>query len=417
MDKYERQLAAVDREMREILGNAKAVTEAAHAEARGMTEDEDKKVKGLLDQVEVLKETRREVQASIETRNRVKNIGETIEIDEDARRAPDAPPRASSPGEAFVKSDGYKALRDRGFDGNWTTGAIDMEVKTLLSEATGSGGKLVVPQYEPGILPVLFQRLTVADLMASGTTDTNTINYMIESSVTNAAAAVAEGVSKPESTLVFDMTSEPVKKIATFLPVTEEMLEDVAGIQSYINARLTLFVKIQEENSLLNGAGTNDLVGLVSRIPANNKGLRSNAASATDADHIFRAISRVREAFLEPDGIIIHPNDWEGIVTLKNTTANYMGTGPFSSEAGPNLWGMRVVVTTAVAEAKPIVGAFSTASQVYRKGGLRVEASNSHSTFFQENKVAIRAEERLALAVYRPAAFAVADLGGLGAAT
>ena len=52
-----------------------------------------------------------------------------------------------------------------------------------------------------------------------------------------------------------------------------------------------------------------------------------------------------------------------------------------------------------------------------RKGGLRVEASNSHSTFFQENKVAIRAEERLALAVYRPAAFAVADLGGLGAAT
>lgn len=418
MDKYERQLAAIDREVREALGNAKAITEAAAADGRGVDEDEDTRLKGFLKQVDVLKEQRREVEAALETRDRVRTIGDAIEIESDERSGKAEPrPRAESIGEAFVKSDGYQRLRDQGFSGNWTTGTIDMEGKTLLSEASGSGGKLVVPQYEPGVVPTLFQRLTVANLMASGTTDTNTINYMIESSVTNAAAAVAEGASKPESTIVFDMTTEPVKKLATFLPVTEEMLEDVAGIQSYINSRLALFVQIKEEDSLLNGAGTNDLIGLVSRIPANNKGLRSSTASATDADHLFRAISRVRESFLEPDGIIIHPNDWEGIVALKNTTANYLGQGPFTSEVGPNLWGMRVVVTNAVAEAKPIVGAFQTAAQVYRKGGLRVEASNSHSTFFQENKVAIRAEERLALAVYRPAAFAIADLGAAGAGT
>jgi hypothetical protein len=32
-------------------------------------------------------------------------------------------------------------------------------------------------------------------------------------------------------------------------------------------------------------------------------------------------------------------------------------------------------------------------------------ASTEHSTYFTENKVAILAEERLALAVYRPSAF------------
>ena len=52
-----------------------------------------------------------------------------------------------------------------------------------------------------------------------------------------------------------------------------------------------------------------------------------------------------------------------------------------------------------------LVGAFKTAAQLFRKGGLRVEASNSHSDFFTKNLVAIRAEERLALAVYRSAAF------------
>ena len=432
MDKYDRQLSAVDREVREVLGKAKEITELAAAEGRGMNEDEDKRVKGFLSQVDVLKEQRKEIEAAIKTRNRVRQIGETIEIDEDARSGKSDQPRFRSIGEAFVESDGYKRVKGEGFQGRWSTGSIDLEFKTLLSESAGSGGKLVVPQYEPGILPTLFQRLSVADLMASGTTDSNTINYMIESTVTNAAAAVAEGASKPESTLVFDMTTETVKKIATFLPVTEEMLEDVAGIQSYINARLSLFVKIQEENSLLNGAGGNDLTGLISRIPANNKGLRSSAASATDADHIFRAISRVRESFLEPDGMIVHPNDWEGMVAAKDTTGNYLGGGPWVGQ--PNgaglsaasqsplgspatLWGLRVVVTTAAAEAKPIIGAFATGAQVYRKGGLSVDASNSHSTFFQENKVAIRAEERLALAVYRPSAFAIADLGAVGAGT
>lgn len=57
-----------------------------------------------------------------------------------------------------------------------------------------------------------------------------------------------------------------------------------------------------------------------------------------------------------------------------------------------------------------LVGAFKTAAQVFRKGGVSVEASNSHASYFTTNLVAIRAEERLALAVYRPAAFATVDI-------
>ena len=47
----------------------------------------------------------------------------------------------------------------------------------------------------------------------------------------------------------------------------------------------------------------------------------------------------------------------------------------------------------------------TAAAQVWRRGGLSVEATNSHSNYFQLNLVAIRAEERLALAVYRPTGF------------
>lgn len=421
MEKYAKQLAAIEREIRDYLGKARKLTDAAANEGRGLDEAEDAELQTHMKAIETLKENRKEVQAAIAVRERVEAVGEAIEVVEDEGKAQPSARRATSLGEAFVKSDGYKALLDRGLNGAWSSGSVEIEGKALLSTtgpgAETSGGALIAPDYQAGILDKLFQRLTVADLMASGSTASNLVRYMRETIATSGAAGVAEGASKPESSLEFDAVDEPVKKVATFLPVTDEMIEDVPQLESYINARLSLFVQIEEERQLLNGAGTNELVGLVARIPANNKGLRKAGASMTDADHIFRAISRVREAFLEPDAIVMHPNDWEGIVLLKDAQNNYLGPGPFSAEAGRTLWGLRVVVTTAVAEAQPIVGAFGTAAQIFRKGGLSVEASNSHSTYFVENKTAIRAEERLALAVYRPEAFATADLGTAGAAT
>jgi HK97 family phage major capsid protein len=433
MDKYQRQLDVAEREMRDLFGKAKEITTNAAEAGRPITDEEEVQLKSYLTQAEVLKEKRAEIQGAIETRQRVEDAGEALVVSPEQFKGEEIPAhlRASSLGDAFVKSEGYQNLLAKGLNGDWSTGLIDIETglmgKTLLDlpAAGGTTGNVIAPQYEPGVLPKLFQRLTVSDLMPQGVASSGTVRYLVESVATNAAAATAEGATKPESTLDLDSVDESVKKIATFLPVTEEMLEDGPAIQSYINARLALFVQIAEEAALLYGTGAGaNIKGIVPRIPANNLGMRKAGASVTDADHVFRAISRIRESFLEPDGIIMHPNDWEGIVLLKDTQNRYMGTGPWTAsqpgsptEPGATLWGLNVVVTQAVTEAQPILGAFKSAAQVYRRGGLTVEASNSHSTFFQENKVAIRAEERLALAVYRPEAFATADLGATGSAT
>jgi hypothetical protein len=42
---------------------------------------------------------------------------------------------------------------------------------------------------------------------------------------------------------------------------------------------------------------------------------------------------------------------------------------------------------------------------LYRRGGVSLEATNSHSDWFVRDITAIRAEQREALAVYRPASF------------
>jgi HK97 family phage major capsid protein len=62
-------------------------------------------------------------------------------------------------------------------------------------------------------------------------------------------------------------------------------------------------------------------------------------------------------------------------------------------------------VTSAIAAGTVLVGAFRDAAQIFLRGGLIVEASSSRADFFQKDMTALWAEQRAALAVYRPAGF------------
>jgi HK97 family phage major capsid protein len=318
--------------------------------------------------------------------------------------------RRQSMGQQFVQSASYDFFRKgkHRTSSAWRSDSVELiggMHATTLTEDPASGGGLTMPQYLPGIIPTLFKPLTVADLFSQGTTTTNAIIYMVETLFTNAAAAVAEGIAKPESALTFAQVTEAVRKLATWLPVSEEMLEDVAQIMSYIDARLTLGVKQAEEDQLLNGNGTApNLKGILQR-----SGLAAPVARvdpATNADVIYQQMMAIfTSSFVMPDGVVMNPTNWATTVLSKTTYGEYIAGGPFSPLPAATLWGLPVAVTPAIAAGTGLVGAFKQCGQVFRHGGIRVEASNSHQDFFVKNLVAIRAEERLALAVYRPGAF------------
>jgi HK97 family phage major capsid protein len=319
-------------------------------------------------------------------------------------------------GRQFVDAKGYQDLKERGFKGgSWNSGEI--ELKATLTEGTvgtpGGGYQNVnaVPNLLPGIVDIKFRPLTIADLFPQGTTNTPLIRYLVETMATNGAAPVKEGNPKPESALKFDKVDEVLAKIATFLPTTDEMLEDWAQTMSYIDARLLLFVLQAEETQLLRGDGTDGgLVGLLNRsglATSIAKGSAPSVAGDNAMDAIYRQITQIRTVqFLEPDAVAIDPLGWQNILLSKNSQGAYYANGPFASEsASQTLWGKRVAVSPALDATSALVGAFAQAAQIFRKGGLTVEASNSHADFFQRNMTAIRAEERVGLAVYRPGAF------------
>lgn len=308
----------------------------------------------------------------------------------------------------FIKAQGHRRA------GAWSSPTFESAEGLLvvlgatLTEDPASGGALVAPDRQDGMVELRTRRTVVADLIAPGTTDSNLVQYTKEKSFTNAADAVKEGAVKPESALTFEAASAPVRKIAHWIPVSEEMLEDQAQTSSIINARLTLGIQLKEEDELLNGSGVdphllglNTLPGLTAVQPL---------GSDTIADAMLKQITKIATTtFIYPDGWVMNPADWLTVQIAKNQQGNYMGSGPYAPPQTPQLWGLPGAVTPAEPAGESLVGGFRSAAQIFRRGGIRIEATNSHQDFFIKNLVAIRGEERLALAVYREAAFGKVD--------
>jgi HK97 family phage major capsid protein len=427
-EKLKTKLTELKGKMDEQMSEADKITKTAREEGRGFTDDERKASAACLKEAQNIKAEFDSLISDVEVLKSFDGLSKSIGLPVDDHGQPSGEPDGSgrgvkTVGQLFVESKQYESIKDPAArSGSWTSGPLELDEyqklagqKATLTEAAG-GGALLQPDVIPGILPILFRRMVVADLMLTGSTTSNLVRYMLETLATNAAAPVAEGAAKPESALEFSVVDESVRKIATFLPITDEMLEDWAQARSYIDGRLGLFIRLTEEDQLLNGSGTAPaLRGL-----RNRTGLTAtrNKGADTIADAVFKQIMDIANgSFLMPDGIVMNPADWTTARLAKDSTGQYLGGGPFGSGATvvngvqfERYWGLPTVVTPEQPAGEVFIGAFSQAAQIFRRGGLTIEASNSHNDFFQKNLTALRAEERLALAVYRPAAFGKVNL-------
>jgi HK97 family phage major capsid protein len=200
--------------------------------------------------------------------------------------------------------------------------------------------------------------------------------------------------------------SVPVEKIAVWIPVTEEQLEDVAGAGEFVNNRLTYMVRNRLDGQLIAGDGnTPNLRGVLNATSIQTQALGTDPK----LDAIYKAMTKIRgtsagTGFAEQSGITIHPNDWQDIRLLRTADGIYILGNP--TEPGPErLWGVPVVITSAETENTIVVGDFVNYSALYIKRGIAIEVTNSHGELFTSGVLAIKATMRAAAVYFRGTAF------------
>jgi hypothetical protein len=99
------------------------------------------------------------------------------------------------------------------------------------------------------------------------------------------------------------------------------------------------------------------------------------------------------------------PDSFQAYATAKASTSGvYLSGQPLSSPPSIGVWGLPVVVSSAIASGTAIVGAYSAGATLFRKGSVRVDLGQPDDFFFK-NLTAVRAEVRELLAVFVPPAF------------
>lgn len=337
-----------------------------------------------------------------------------------------------SMGQRFAESDQVKLVRDLGLKRS-----DPFEVRSFYHKDEAAPerrdlvytGALPASMIQPQIVGGVFRgddlEGTIRNVLINGQTQSDAITFFRETSFTNNAAAVAEATAttgatglKPESALALEEATVSVKTIAHWIPITRQTLQDASQMRTYVEGRLLDGLRLEESDQLLNGDGTGaNILGLRNQTgiqlldgayftatPAAGAGTdRENFNRVLRARVNIRATGRARANF-----VVVNPANVEEFLTAANTSGDYYGAGPFSGSAVANLWGMRLVEDENQPAGEALVGDGRMAAVWDRMAAqILIDTINDQ---FVRNMLTILAEERLALTVYRPQAFAKVTL-------
>jgi len=308
-------------------------------------------------------------------------------------------PRQRSWGQQFVETDGLKSFADE----HSRPGRFRVELKTTIGTGATSGGPLVSPDRAPAAL-LPRRALTIRNLLPVVAVSSNTVEWASQTSRPAAAATVAEGELKPQSTMAMELRTTPTQVIAHWVAASRQILDDAPQLRDLIDTELRYGLALAEETQLLAGDGVSpNLHGLIPQATAFADPLAGDITDPNQIDRIGSAILQSALADFPATGIVLHPSDWQIMRMLKDADGRYILGAP-GGDVDPVLFGLPVVATKAMAAGSFLVGNFTEAATLYDRWSPRVEISTEHADFFVRNLVAILAEQRIALAVRKPAA-------------
>lgn len=338
-----------------------------------------------------------------------------------------------SPGSQFLKNTEYRELKQSGV---FNSPMHRVEINVPMAEATSlldwagaqskallrggsntSGQAFVLEDHRPGYLDILQAPLNIIDIIPRTPTDSDTVEYVQESTFTNNAAFTAEATGftatslggtgvKPESALAYSTQTATVRTMAHWIPVTNRMLADAPAIRGIIDGRLLFGLQQKLQAQIVSGDGSGEnLTGLLNVSGVGVVGLGTDSR----IDALYKGRTQVMwTGYGRPSAYLLNPTDWQSIRLSRESAAtatpgSYLFGAP-SNVATPTLWGIPVIEDPNVTQGTAVVGDFNQGLTLFdrEQGAVRVGTVNDQ---FIRNMQTILAELRVAFVVWRPAVF------------
>lgn len=249
--------------------------------------------------------------------------------------------------------------------------------------------------------------LNIENLFAHAPIADNTFLYM-PLTVTGNAGFIAEGSAKPESTFSVTAKTGQVKTIATWTKVSEQLFSDKSQLINILDNNLTHTVDVTVQNQLISGDGLGENLSGISKVGNFTDYVTGSGTAANTVDLLRNVAFKMRGANIDNLTILINWTDWSALLGLKSTSNEYLING-ILDPVKQTIYGIPVVLSSAIAAGKFAMGNFKMGGIVFDKTAMGLEIDRTGDDF-TKNLITIRAERRLGFAVVQPKAICYGDL-------
>lgn len=274
---------------------------------------------------------------------------------------------------------------------------INLSVKdTTIADYTGD---YALTDFDSEVDRTVRNRYGILENVNTGATDSKFVTYVQQTADSN-GTWVGEGVAKSEGEPTWSEISEEVKKLATYVKVSKEMLEDLSFIRGEINNDLMTGVRESIENALLNGGGGTSINGLLDAsmgLPTFGAGVFANAIQDANISDLLRCVKAQIEAVnFTPTHVVLNPQDIATIQLTKGSDSTYTYPMYLPTQSGDGemiIAGMRVISSTYMTAGNYLVGDLSKVNVKFRNNinmSVGLDADD-----FTRNMITILAEARL----------------------
>ena len=299
--------------------------------------------------------------------------------------------------EAIMKAyseniDAIKSIRAKG-------GIMNLDVKAVGDMTiTGnySGGTVGLSELESGVARIQRRTPFMRQLMNSAGITNKYAVWIEQKNPEGGAGMVGEGATKPQADFDLVEASCEVKKVAAWIKVSKEMVDDISFMRGEINNELIEIVELKLDQQLLSGDGTGDnLNGLLSYAQPFTPAAQFLALVpfANDFDVLRVAMAQIANANFTANYIVMNPADVAEMELTKTSTGEY--TLPMfvpMADGVTRVANVPVVANNGVASGDYLIGDF-TKSNLRMREDLNIQVGYVDKDF-TNNMMTVLCEAR-----------------------